>query len=236
MTNQNNEQQPDQPEDQAPDQNPANAPPAGGEPPFEAETSDAPSEPASDASNTGDEDLPARLQELTALVDILKSERLSALAEAENANKRADKRISENAKYAVSNLCKGLLQVADNLGRALMAATSEAREQNETLKNLAVGVELTEKELLTVLESQGVRRITSLDQAFDANLHNAVQEVEKTDVPASTVVQVLQEGYLIHDRLLRPAMVVVSRGGPKRETSAADTADGTDKGGVNTTA
>ncbi len=235
MTAQKPEQNPDQPETQTPDQDSAAAQEAGGEAPFEAESSAAPPTPGDDAGEAGSEDFPARLQELTALVDILKSERLSALAEAENANKRADKRISENAKYAVSNLCKGLLQVADNLGRALMAATPEAREQNETLKNLAIGVELTEKELMNVLESQGVRRITSLDQAFDANLHNAVQEVEKTDVPAGTVVQVLQEGYLIHDRLLRPAMVVVSRGGPKRE-AASTTANDTDKSGVDTTA
>ncbi|HCX14488.1 MAG TPA: nucleotide exchange factor GrpE [Rhodospirillaceae bacterium] len=183
------------------------------------------------------EDLAARNQELIALVEILKNERLLALAEAENAGKRADKRIADSAKYAVSNICKALLQVADNLGRALLATSPQAREQNEMLKNLAVGVELTAKELTTVLESQGVRRVESLNQAFDANLHNAVQEVENTSVTSGTVVQVLQDGYLIHDRLLRPAMVVVSRGGPKRVTEASDGAhEDPDGGSVDTTA
>ena len=231
MTTQNPDKHSDQPTGQNPEHDSAGIPQEGAETSFAAESSDAP--PAQDG---GAEDLGARLQELTALVDILKNERLLALAEAENANKRADKRISENAKYAVSNVCKALLQVADNLGRALMAGTPEAREQSETLKNLAIGVELTEKELTMVLETQGVRRISSLDQAFDANLHNAVQEVENTAAPSGTVVQVLQEGYLIHDRLLRPAMVVVSRGGPKRESSQPSDASAADKSGVDRTA
>jgi len=174
----------------------------------------------------------ARIAELEALIETLKSEKLLALAEAENAGKRADKRIADNAKYAVSNIAKALLQVADNLGRALLAAPPESRASNETHKNLATGVELTGKELEAVLENQGVRRLNALNQPFDANFHNAIQEVENTSVPSGTVVQVFQEGYMIHDRLLRPAMVVVSKGGPKREAAAA--ANGTS--GVNTTA
>jgi molecular chaperone GrpE len=173
----------------------------------------------------------ARIAELEAQLAEAKNERLLALAEAENASRRADKRISDNAKYAVSNIVKALLAVADNLGRALLAAPAEARN-NDTVKNLALGVELTEKELNTILEGAGVRKINSLNQPFDANLHNAIQEVENATVPHSTVVQVFQEGYLIHDRLLRPAMVVVSRGGPKREAAPAAAA----APGVNTTA
>ena len=174
----------------------------------------------------------ARIAELEALVETLKSERLMALAEAENAGKRADKRIADNAKYAVSNIAKALLQVADNLGRALLAAPPESRASNDTLKNLATGVELTSKELETVLENQGVRKLTVLNQPFDANFHNAIQEVENTSVPSGTVVQVFQEAYMIHDRLLRPAMVVVSKGGPKREAGASTNG----ASGVNTTA
>jgi molecular chaperone GrpE len=187
--------------------------------------------PFEDAATAQAFNAEARIAELEALVERLKSEKLLALAEAENAGKRADKRIADNAKYAVSNIAKALLQVADNLGRALLAAPPEARSSNETLKNLATGVELTSKELETVLENQGVRRMNALNQPFDANFHNAIQEVENTSVPSGTVVQVFQEGYMIHDRLLRPAMVVVSRGGPKRETGAA--ANGAS--GVNTT-
>jgi molecular chaperone GrpE len=174
----------------------------------------------------------ARVAELEAQLETLKSEKLLALAEAENAGKRADKRIADNAKYAVSNIAKALLQVADNLGRALLAAPAESRASNDTLKNLATGVELTSKELETVLENQGVRKMTVLNQPFDANFHNAIQEVENTSVPSGTVVQVFQDGYMIHDRLLRPAMVVVSKGGPKRG-DAAPSANG--PGGVNAT-
>jgi molecular chaperone GrpE len=175
----------------------------------------------------------ARIAELEALVETLKSEKLMALAEAENAGKRADKRIADNAKYSVSNIAKALLQVADNLGRALLAAPPESRASNDTLKNLATGVELTSKELETVLENQGVRKMNALNQPFDANFHNAIQEVENTTVPSGTVVQVFQDGYMIHERLLRPAMVVVSKGGPKREASAVNGSGGN---GVNTTA
>jgi molecular chaperone GrpE len=184
-------------------------------------------------ARTGDAE--ARLAALQNELEQAKKERLLALAEAENAGRRADKRISDNAKYAVSNICKALLQVADNLHRALLAAPAEARATSEAIKNLATGVELTEKELETVLENQGVRKIPSINQPFDANLHNAIQELENPSVPAGTIVQVFQDGYLIHDRLLRPAMVVVSKGGPKREANSnADTGNG--QSGVNTTA
>jgi molecular chaperone GrpE len=179
-----------------------------------------PGDPAS-VSEAAGQDTAARIAELEALVETLKSEKLLALAEAENASKRADRRISDNAKYAVSNIAKALLQVADNLSRALLAAPAETRASHDGLKNLATGVELTERELLGVLENQGVRKLGALDQPFDANFHNAIQEVENKDVPAGTVVQVFQDGYMIHDRLLRPAMVVVSKGGPKREAGAA---------------
>jgi len=179
-------------------------------------------------------ELQARIVELVKEAEVLKNDKLLALAEAENAGKRADRRIADNAKYSVSNIAKALLQVADNLSRALLAAPPETRSANETLKNLAQGVELTEKELTTVLENQGVRRLTALNQPFDANFHNAIQEVENPAVPSGTVVQVFQDGYMIHDRLLRPAMVVVSKGGPKREAPAAD--PGGAASGVNTSA
>src|ERR1700742_3877322 len=128
--------------------------------PFEAQSAPPPNAEAAAAA------LAERVNALEAQMDVVKNEKLLALAEAENASKRADKRISDNAKYAVSNICKSLLQVADNLGRALLAAPSEARASNDTVKNLALGVELTEKELTTVLENQGVRRVNALNQAF----------------------------------------------------------------------
>ena len=200
-----------------------------------AASSQTPADSAPDATaatqNAAQFNADARIAELEAQLEVAKKERLLALAEGENASRRADKRISDNAKYAVSNIAKALLQVADNLSRALLAAPADARN-NDTVKNLALGVELTEKELHSILEQQGVRKINSLNQPFDANFHNAIQEVENTAVPSGTVVQVFQDGYVIHDRLLRPAMVVVSRGGPKRVAAAANPANP----GVNTTA
>ncbi len=177
--------------------------------------------------------LTAHISDLEKQIEQLKSDRLLALAEAENAAKRADRRVSENAKFATANICKTLLQVADNLGRALLAAPVDQRSSNDTLKNLAIGVELTEKELIKVLEDQGVKKVNALNQPFDANLHNAVQEVENTTVPSGTVVQVMIEGYTMHERLLRPAMVLVSRGGPKREAAKPEAAASP---GINTTA
>lgn len=169
---------------------------------------------------------PASLEEriagLEAALAHAGKERLLALAEAANAGKRADKRISDNAKYATSNICKAILQVADNLERALLAAPEKLRAQNDLVKNLAVGVEMTGKELTAVLESQGVSKFPSLDQPYDANLHQAMQEIENPDVPAGTIVQVVQDGYMMADRLLRPAMVVIAKGGPKREVTAPE--------------
>ncbi|MBK1663248.1 nucleotide exchange factor GrpE [Rhodospirillum rubrum] len=173
-------------------------------------------------------------ERITALEDDnrrLKEEYLRALAEAQNAKRLADKRIEDNSRYAVSNFAKAVLGVADNLSRALLSVPAEARGGNEMVKNLAFGVELTAKELENALAQYQIRRVEALNEAFDPHFHQAVQEVENTAVPNATVISVLQEGYVIHDRLLRPAMVVVSRGGPKREPKpATDSADG-----VNTT-
>ncbi|KAA5605183.1 nucleotide exchange factor GrpE [Roseospira marina] len=197
----------------------------------EAAAEDAAAESEADAGI----DLDSRCAELEAEVETLRRDYLSALAEAQNAKRMADKRIQDNTKYAVSNLAKAVLPVADNLDRAAAAAPAEAREADPNLKNLAIGVEMTARELINALGQHGVRRIEAMDQPFDPNLHQAMQEMERPDVPAGTVVQVYQEGYVIHDRLLRPAMVVVSKGGPKRSAATAATdpaasADDTPKG------
>lgn len=190
------------------------------EAPFEAST-----ESADEPQSEPDQSLEDRIAELEAALQVAQKERLLAVAEADNAGKRADKRISDNAKFATSNICKAILQVADNLERALLAAPEELRAGNDVVKNLAVGVEMTGKELATVLEGQGVKKFESLNHPFDANIHQAMQEVEHTDVPHGTVVQVMQEGYMMADRLLRPAMVIVSKGGPKRQAPAAEAGD-----------
>jgi molecular chaperone GrpE len=158
----------------------------------------------------------------------LKTNYLRALADAENTRKIMAREIEKISKYGNSNFAKSLLSVADNMQRALMCAPEDVRDSNDLLKNLAIGVEMVEKELQNALSQHGIQQIDSLQQPFDPNFHQAVQEVEDTSVPAQTVVQVMQEGYTINERLLRPAMVVVSRGGPKREAPAKDNADGVD--------
>ena len=151
------------------------------------------------------------IQELQVELDQAKNDRLQALAEASNLSKRAEKRIAESIKYSTSNVCKDLLKVADNLERALLAASDNLRKENEVIENLAVGVEMTAKELMSILKSQGVVKIDSLNKVFDPNIHQAMQEIEKADVSPGTIIEVVQEGYMISDRLLRPAMVIVAK-------------------------
>ena len=158
-----------------------------------------------------------RVAKLEQQMTSLRNDYLRALADAQNANARADRRIEQSTKYAIANFVKDLVTVADNLNRALQHVPLEARTSNELLNSLATGVEMTEKSLLTLMERNGLHRLDSLNQPFDPHQHQAVQEIEDKSIPAGTVVQVLQEGYILHDRLVRPAMVVISRGGPKRQ-------------------
>ena len=113
------------------------------------------------------------------------------------------------------NFAKDVLSVADNLRRALDAIPAEAKENSDLAKTLTVGVEMTERELLGTFERYGIKPVAAQGERFDANFHQAMMEMEDSTVPAGTVVLVMQTGYKIHDRLLRPAMVGVSKGGPK---------------------
>jgi molecular chaperone GrpE len=193
-------------------------PPPGDGPADEAASQ--PDETEAPAEETPEEQIAA----LKAEVARLNREYLGALADAQNAKRMADKRIQDNSKYAVSNLAKALLPVADNMERALAAAPEGARESDANLNNLAIGVEMTAKELAGALAQYGVKRLEAMNQPFDPNLHQAMQEMDDPSVPAGTVIQVYQTGYTIHDRLLRPAMVVVSKGGPKRVADDAGAA------------
>lgn len=153
--------------------------------------------------------------ELVAEVAKLKDQLLRAVAETENVRRRLEQQAEDRGKYAVGNFAKDILQVADNLRRALESIPSEAREGDPTTHKLAEGVELTERTFLSTLERYGIKRIESLGQRFDPHLHQAMMEVEDTTQLSGTVVLEMQAGYTIHDRLLREAMVGVSKGGPK---------------------
>lgn len=138
---------------------------------------------------------------------------LRAVAEADNTRKRLEKERLDTAKFAVSSFARDLLSVADNMRRALAAITPEMKEKSPELKNIALGVEMTEKELLSVFEKNGIRKVDPLNQKFDPNLHEVIFETDVTDKPPGFVIQVVEAGYTIHDRLLRPARVGLSKGG-----------------------
>ena len=173
-------------------------------------------EPANDAAPVDDGmDIPAGPdQELAAArqeAAQLKDQLLRALAEAENVRRRAQREREDAAKYAIANFARDVLQVSDNLHRALEAIPAAALAADEALKNLHEGVSATERQLDAALERQQVKRIWPMGEKFDANLHQAMFEVQTADQAPGTVVQVMQAGYLIHDRLLRPALVAVAK-------------------------
>lgn len=161
-------------------------------------------------------DAQARIQELEAELAKTRNDVLYAKAEVENVRRRLETQAEERGKYAVVNFAKDVLSVADNLRRALDAVPAEVKETSELAKTLGVGVEMTERELLGTLERYGIKPVPAHGERFDANFHQAMMEMEDTTVPAGTVVLVMQTGYKIHDRLLRPALVGVSKGGPKQ--------------------
>lgn len=153
----------------------------------------------------------------------LKDKLLRALAENENVRRRAERQQSEASQYAITSFARDVLSIADNLHRALAAIPEGARDSAEG-ETFVSGIELTERELLNAFERHGIRKIMPEGEKFDHNLHQAVFEVEDTDAPAGTVVQVVQPGYVIKDRLLRPAMVGVAKARPERTESVDETA------------
>lgn len=152
-------------------------------------------------------------------VDALKEENaqlrdklLRGLADMENLRKRLEREKAEATLYAASNFARDLLSVADNFSRALAAVTTEQRAAaDEMSSNLLAGIEVTERELTNVLERHGIRRIDAMGQKFDPHMHQAMFEVPTADHPAGTVVQVMQNGYAIGTRCLRPALVGIAK-------------------------
>lgn len=150
------------------------------------------------------------LSELEGEVATLKDQWLRAMAETENLRRRATRDREEALKYASANFGRDMLSIADNLRRALETCPP-IEELPESIKALVQGIELTESALLSAFERHGIKKVEPMGEKFDANLHQAMFEVEDGTVPAGIVVQVLQVGYVMHDRLLRPAMVGVSK-------------------------
>ena len=153
----------------------------------------------------------------------LKDKLLRTLADMENLRRRTEREVADARTYAVTNFARDMLNAADNIRRALESVPAEARETAEgALKALVDGIELTERDLLKTLERHGVKRVDPQGQRFDPNLHQAMFEVPNPDVTSGTVVQVVQSGYVIGERVLRPALVGVAKGGPKAEAKPAE--------------
>jgi molecular chaperone GrpE len=153
----------------------------------------------------------------------LKDRLLRTLAEMENLRRRTEREVADARTYGITAFARDILAVADNMDRALKALDNEIRANAEAgVKALLDGVELTERELLKVMEKHGIARIEPMGQKFDPNLHQAMFEVPDPSVPAGTVVQVVQPGYTIGGRVLRPAMVAIAKGGPKAGEAPAN--------------
>jgi molecular chaperone GrpE len=166
-------------------------------------------------------DIPPKPEGVAAEVEQLQAEKadlqdklLRALAEAQNVRRRAQQDVERERKFGIERFAKDVLSVADNLGRALSVLPDDTDAIDPALRNVIVGVQATERELQSVLERHGIKRVESLGRPFNAEFHQAMMEVEDPTVPAGTVVQELAPGYLIAGRLLRAAMVAVSKGGP----------------------
>ena len=175
------------------------------------------------AAQAGEPSAAQRVQQLEAELADLKDRSLRALADAENTRRRAQREVADARRYAASGIVKDLLNVSDNLRRALESVPPELRERDDQMKTLVVGVELVEKDLLTAFEKHGVKRIAPLGEPFNHEYHQAMYEVENTGHPSGTVVELLQPGYVLHDRLLRPAMVVVAKDGTPGAHGRVDT-------------
>jgi molecular chaperone GrpE len=182
-----------------------------------------PAEPKPDEATTAPGDGPSEEARIAQLVETLSKESadykdklLRTLADMENLRRRTEREVADSRVYGISNFARDIIAVADNMDRALGALDKELREKADAAtKALLDGVELTERELLKVLEKHGVKKFEPLGERFDPNLHQAMFELPDPSKPAGTVAQVIQPGYMIGERMLRPALVAVARGGPK---------------------
>ena len=143
-------------------------------------------------------------------IKTLKEEKIRVLAEMENLRKRFEREKIDSIKYGSVNFARDILSPGDNLERAL-SAINEEEEHSQSIKNLIEGLLMVKKELSTALEKNGIEKIDTLNKKFDPNLHQAMMEIENSDLDEGVVVQEIQTGYMMHDRLLRPAMVGVSK-------------------------
>jgi molecular chaperone GrpE len=145
-----------------------------------------------------------------------KDKMLRAMADMENLRKRTEREVADARAYGITSFARDVLQVADNMHRALDSIGDELRETADAkVKSLLEGIDLTERELQKVLDKHGVKLFSPMGEKFDPNFHQAMYEIADGSAPPGTVAQVIQAGYLIGERVLRPAMVAVAKAPPK---------------------
>ena len=159
------------------------------------------------------------IEKLNEEITSLKDQRLRAIAELENFRKRAEKDQSDALKYGISNFAKEIINIRDNIERAQSSISDEAKN-NEAIKSVIEGIDLIAQSVVSTFEKIGIKKIDSLNEKFDHNLHQAMMEIENDELDPGTIVQELIPGYTLHDRLLRPAMVGVSKKSKKNEDNA----------------
>ncbi|MEL6202869.1 MAG: nucleotide exchange factor GrpE [Pseudomonadota bacterium] len=158
----------------------------------------------------------AEMEKMQGEIQELKDQNQRLLAEMENLRRRTQREVGDAKQYAVANFARDMLSVSDNLGRAIDAVPEEKRESgSDDFKALLEGVELTAKSMLSTMERHGVKQLNPENEKFDPNFHQAMFEVQDPSVPNNMVMNVVQPGYSIGERVLRPAMVGVAKGGPK---------------------
>ena len=150
------------------------------------------------------------IKKLNEEIEGLKDQRLRAVAELENFRKRAEKEQSDALKYGIANFAKEIINIGDNIERAKSSISDDVKS-NDSIKSVVEGLDLIAQSTLSTFEKIGIKKIESLNEKFDHNLHQAMMEIEKNDCEPGTIVQELIPGYTLHDRLLRPAMVGVSK-------------------------
>jgi len=190
--------------------------PHGGAAGNDARPADSGATDAQSAAKSGDDEV----SRLKAEVAELKDRVLRTHAEMDNVRKRLEREKADQAKFAITKFARDIVGVGDNVQRAIDAIPARMAEQDPALKSFVEGVSMIERELLSVLGRHGIKRLDPKGEPFDPHLHQAVVEVPSADAPAGTITQVFQSGYMIEERVLRPAMVAVSKGGARPQPPA----------------
>ncbi|MDP6475279.1 MAG: nucleotide exchange factor GrpE [Alphaproteobacteria bacterium] len=191
----------------------------------------APRETAEDSEEQSEGEFDENGADADEIIAELKDQLLRALAETENVRRRARKDVTDANRYGVANFARDMLSVSDNMARALDSIPDEAREDSEIVKALVEGVEMTAREMASALQRHGIEQVNPLGEKFDYNLHQAMFEAPASGQPDGTIIEVVQAGYVIGERLLRPAMVGVAKGAGGASGAPADDGGGENGGG-----